>query len=50
VGEIGALFHGFAVAIRPLNLMLMLIGVILGVINGVLPGLGGANGIAICGR
>ena len=45
--EINALFHGFAVALSPFNLMLMFIGVTLGVIIGVLPGLGGANGIAI---
>jgi putative tricarboxylic transport membrane protein len=31
----------------PFNLLLMLVGVTLGVIIGVLPGLGGANGIAI---
>ena len=34
-------------ALTPLNLLLMFIGVSLGVIIGVLPGLGGANGIAI---
>jgi putative tricarboxylic transport membrane protein len=45
--EINALFNGFAVAMTPFNLMLMLVGVVLGVIIGVLPGLGGANGIAI---
>jgi putative tricarboxylic transport membrane protein len=45
--ELNALFHGFAVALTPFNLLLMLIGVTLGVIIGVLPGLGGANGIAI---
>jgi putative tricarboxylic transport membrane protein len=45
--EINALFNGFAIAMTPLNLMLMLVGVVLGVIIGVLPGLGGANGIAI---
>src|SRR6187399_2901511 len=45
--DISALFHGFAVALTPFNLLLMLIGVSLGVIIGVLPGLGGANGIAI---
>ncbi len=45
--EINALFGGFAVALSPYNIMLMLIGVVLGVIIGVLPGLGGANGIAI---
>jgi putative tricarboxylic transport membrane protein len=47
VEEINALFHGFSVALSPFNLMLMFVGVILGVIIGVLPGLGGANGIAI---
>jgi putative tricarboxylic transport membrane protein len=47
VEEINALFHGFSVAMTPFNLMLMFIGVTLGVIIGVLPGLGGANGIAI---
>ena len=45
--EINALFHGFAVALTPFNLMLMFVGITLGVIIGVLPGLGGANGIAI---
>ena len=45
--ELNALFHGFSVAMTPFNLMLMFIGVTLGVIIGVLPGLGGANGIAI---
>ncbi len=45
--EINALFGGFAVAMTPFNLLLMIVGVTLGVIIGVLPGLGGANGIAI---
>ena len=45
--EISALFNGFAVAMTPFNLLLLLVGVTLGVIIGVLPGLGGANGIAI---
>jgi len=45
--EINALFHGFSVALSPFNLMLMFVGVTLGVVIGVLPGLGGANGIAI---
>jgi len=47
VEEITALIHGFEVALSPFNLMLMLIGVVLGIIIGVLPGLGGANGVAI---
>lgn len=45
--EIFSLFHGFAVALTPYNLVLMFIGILLGVIIGVLPGLGGANGVAI---
>ncbi|HEY9531944.1 MAG TPA: tripartite tricarboxylate transporter permease [Burkholderiales bacterium] len=45
--EIQSLLHGFAVALTWQNLVFMFTGVILGVIIGVLPGLGGANGIAI---
>jgi putative tricarboxylic transport membrane protein len=45
--EIQALMHGFGVAMTLKNLALMFTGVILGVIIGVLPGLGGANGVAI---
>ena len=45
--EIGNLFHGFAVALTLPNLGFMLIGIVLGVLIGVLPGLGGANGVAI---
>ena len=45
--EIGNLFHGFAVVLQPFNIMLMMVGILLGVIIGVLPGLGGANGVAI---
>jgi putative tricarboxylic transport membrane protein len=47
VEEIQSLMHGFAVAMTWNNLMFMFIGVLLGVIIGVLPGLGGANGVAI---
>ena len=39
--------HGFGVALTGYNLFLMFVGVGLGVIIGVLPGLGGANGVAI---
>src|SRR6188508_3366854 len=39
--------QGFAVALTAQNLLLMMIGIVLGVIIGVLPGLGGANGVAI---
>ncbi len=45
--EIQALFQGFAVALSPVNIGLMFVGIILGVLIGVLPGLGGANGVAI---
>jgi putative tricarboxylic transport membrane protein len=45
--ELVSLFHGFSVALSPFNLVLMFVGVLLGVIIGVLPGLGGANGVAI---
>jgi putative tricarboxylic transport membrane protein len=47
VEEITSLMHGFAIALSPYNLMLMFVGVVLGVVIGVLPGLGGANGVAI---
>ena len=45
--EITSLMNGFAVALTPYNLGLMMVGIILGVLIGVLPGLGGANGVAI---
>src|SRR6201997_2834019 len=45
--EIQSLMGGFAVALSWFNLLLMLAGIVLGVIIGVLPGLGGANGVAI---
>lgn len=45
--ELGALMHGFAVVLTPMNIALMFVGIILGVLIGVLPGLGGANGVAI---
>jgi putative tricarboxylic transport membrane protein len=41
------LLMGFQVALSPYNLMIATLGIILGTIIGVLPGLGGANGIAI---
>jgi putative tricarboxylic transport membrane protein len=47
VEEITSLMQGFSVALTPYNLGLMFVGVILGVLIGVLPGLGGANGVAI---
>jgi putative tricarboxylic transport membrane protein len=41
------LMHGFSVALTLPNLGYMFIGITLGVLIGVLPGLGGANGVAI---
>lgn len=45
--ELGSLIQGFGVVLTPLNIGLMFVGIILGVLIGVLPGLGGANGVAI---
>ena len=45
--ELAALLNGFAIALSWKNLLLMFVGILLGVVIGVLPGLGGANGIAI---
>ena len=45
--EIRSLMQGFAIALSFTNLALMFVGIVLGVIIGVLPGLGGANGVAI---
>jgi len=47
IDDLQSLMHGFVVVLTLKNLGLMMVGVILGVIIGVLPGLGGANGVAI---
>jgi len=47
MGDLNALMQGFAVVLTPMNVLLMFIGIVLGVLIGVLPGLGGANGVAI---
>src|SRR5690348_3300327 len=41
------LLLGFSVALQPANLGLAVLGITLGTVIGVLPGLGGANGVAI---
>src|SRR5574341_2192357 len=41
------LLLGFNVAITPYNLLVAVVGIVLGTVIGVLPGLGGANGVAI---
>lgn len=47
IDDLQSLLHGFVVVLTFKNLALMMVGVVLGVIIGVLPGLGGANGVAI---
>src|SRR5438874_2159485 len=41
------LLLGFQIAITPFNLFVAVVGITLGTVIGVLPGLGGANGVAI---
>jgi hypothetical protein len=45
--ELNNLMHGFSVALTLPNIGFMVLGITLGILIGVLPGLGGANGIAI---
>ena len=45
--ELSSLMQGFAIALSLKNVLYMFVGVTLGVLIGVLPGLGGANGVAI---
>ena len=45
--EIANLMQGFATVLEPFNIGVMIVGILLGVVIGVLPGLGGANGVAI---
>ena len=47
MGGLEHLLLGFHVAITPFNLVMAVVGIVLGTIIGVLPGLGGANGVAI---
>ena len=48
MGEIlGLLADGFAIALQPLNLGLVIAGVALGLFIGAMPGLGSVNGVAI---
>ncbi len=44
---LGLLMDGFAIALQPLNLGLIIIGCALGLIIGAMPGLGSVNGVAI---
>ncbi len=44
---LSSLILGFGVLADPMNILYMLVGLFLGILIGVLPGLGGANGVAI---
>jgi putative tricarboxylic transport membrane protein len=44
---LGNLMMGFQIALTPYNLFIATVGIVLGTVIGVLPGLGGANGVAI---
>ncbi|RYE64981.1 MAG: tripartite tricarboxylate transporter permease, partial [Rhizobiaceae bacterium] len=41
------LMGGFATALTPMHITLMIVGVLLGLIVGVLPGLGAPNGVSL---
>ena len=43
----GELLGGFAVALQPFVLAMLIAGVVLGLVIGILPGLGGTSGVAI---
>jgi TctA family transporter len=45
--NLGALLQGFAIALTPFHLTLMVVGVLLGILVGVLPGLGAPNGVSL---
>jgi putative tricarboxylic transport membrane protein len=47
VSGVENLWLGFQIAVSPFNLFVAVVGIVLGTIIGVLPGLGGANGVAI---
>src|SRR5437667_11455534 len=44
---LASLAGGFGTALQPVNIAMLLVGVVLGLIIGVLPGLGGTSGVAI---
>ena len=44
---LGLLYDGFLIALQPLNITVVIIGVIVGLFIGAMPGLGSVNGVAI---
>ena len=43
---IALLLDGFVIAFQPLNLIVIIVGVIVGLFIGAMPGLGSVNGVA----
>ena len=46
-GDVQNLMMGLGIALQPYNITVAIVALVLGIIVGVLPGLGGANGVAI---
>ena len=44
---LGLLYDGFLIALQPINITVVIIGVIIGLFIGAMPGLGSVNGVAI---
>ena len=44
---LGLLYDGFLIALQPLNITVVIIGVVVGLFIGAMPGLGSVNGVAI---
>ena len=44
---LGLLYDGFLIALQPLNITVVIIGVVVGLFIGAMPGLGDVNGVAI---
>jgi len=47
VENVASLIHGFAIALTPFHVALMMTGALLGILVGVLPGLGAPNGVSL---
>ncbi len=47
MGNFDLLMTGFGIAITPMHLLLMVVGVLMGLVVGVLPGLGAPNGVSL---
>jgi putative tricarboxylic transport membrane protein len=47
MGNFGLLLDGFHIALTPMHIAIMVVGVLLGLVVGVLPGLGAPNGVSL---